>query len=267
MKGQVVLGKQYLSKAFVRVYPDSSSTPVLKLESDADGWIAFQVPLQKFYTVKISKPGYVTKIISVDAHLPKSQENGDYYFEFAVELFENIQGLDVSILKDPIAKIFFNTFTKKFDYDYNYTVKINGDLKKMYHEYDILKKQGKTQAIVSEPKKEGDRTAAALPDTSNKNAAAMPVQAIKSESVSYSVEILSSSEQLPRNSSKFKGMVNTKEYKEGDLYKYYVGDYATREEAQKMKERIAGYFPEAFIVQFKEGKRIGRNEAMNEQGK
>ena len=99
MKGQVVFGKQYLSKAFIRVFADSSSTPVQKLESDIEGWVAFQLPLQGSYTIKISKQGYVTKIITIDAHLPKSQETGNYYFEFAVELFENIEGLDVSVLK------------------------------------------------------------------------------------------------------------------------------------------------------------------------
>ena len=113
MKGQVVIGKKYLSKAFIRIYADSSSTPI-----------------QKLYIIKISKQGFVTKIITVDAHLPKSKETGNYYFEFALELFENIEGLDVSMLKNPIAKVFFNTFTKKFDYDFNYTAKINNDLKK-----------------------------------------------------------------------------------------------------------------------------------------
>jgi hypothetical protein len=40
-----------------------------------------------------------------------------------------------------------------------------------------------------------------------------------------------------------------------------VGDYASREEAEKMKVKISSYFPDASIVSFKDGKKIKMNEA------
>lgn len=261
MKGRVTFGKKNLDKAFVRIYADTTPNIVQKMESDHGGWVAFQLPIQKFYTIKISKPGYVTKIIHVDAQMPKSQETGDYYFEFAVDLFEEVEGLDVSMLKNPVAKIFFNTFIKKFDYDYNYTAKINNDVKKLYRDYELLKNPGGTQAETAAPS-ESIKSQTITPDTSKEYAPANTITVIKSgPKIIFSVEILSSYEQVPRNSPRFKGIVNAKEYQEGDVYKYSVGEYPTKEEAEKMKDRIAGYFPDANIVSFKEGKKIVEGES------
>ena len=258
MKGQVSCGKENLSKAYIRIYADSASTLVQKIESDNEGWIAFQLPLQKFYTIKISKMGYVTKIITVDAKMAKGYLTGDYYFEFGVDLFEEIEDLDVSMLKNPVAKIFFNTFTKKFDYDYNYTVKINTDVKKLYRNYELLKKQGKT-AVTSKQKPD---TATSSADIAKKSEIVNPITILKSEArIIFSVDIISSSEQVPRNSPRFKGIINVREYQEGDTYKYYVGEYPSKTEAEKMKDRISGYFPEAGIAAFKDGKKITLEEA------
>ena len=97
--------------------------------------------MQHFFTIKITSPGYVTKIITTDTHVPKKEAGGEYLFQFTASLFEVIPDLDVAILKFPIAKVFFNTLTKKFDYDYNYTVMINNDVKNMYHDYYLLKRE------------------------------------------------------------------------------------------------------------------------------
>ena len=141
MKGRIMCGKKGLDSALVSVYLDSSSTLVQKTESDEKGWLALRLPVGKFYIIQISKTGYVPKIITIDSHMPKSFQTGDYYFEFSADLFEEIQGLDVTMLKLPVAKIFFNSFAKKFDYDYNYTAKINNDIKKLYESYKALKRK------------------------------------------------------------------------------------------------------------------------------
>lgn len=266
MKGRIGLGKKSLSKAFIRIYTDSSVTPIQKFESDIDGWIAFQIPLQKFYTIRISKQGYVTKIITVDAHMPKSQETGDFYFEFSVELFENIERLDVSMLKDPVAKIFFNTFTKKFDYDYNYTAKINNDLKKMYHDYDLLKKQGAATLVASDLK-EKQKTENAFTETEKKSILTPPATVIKSnpilsqQKVVFSIQIFSSSQQEPSNSIKFQRITDVKEMHENGKYHYHTGEFSDHSAAEKMLESIKKDFPNAFIIAFVEGIKISDKEA------
>lgn len=266
MKGQVTYGKKKLDKAFVKIYVDTTSNIVQKMQSDNEGWFAFQLPIQKSYTIRISKPGHVTKIISVDAFMPKSKE-GDYYFEFSVDLFEEMEGLDVSVLKNPVAKIFFNSFTQKFDYDYNYTVKINSDIKKLYRDYELLKKSDNKQTATLS-KSETEKTQLPASDTSQKYIPANTITLVKSESkIIFSVEIFSSDVQVPKNSVRFKGVVNVKEYKEGDVYKYAIGEYPTKEDAEKMKSRIEGYFSGTSIVSFKEGKKIIEEESSAPQEK
>jgi len=264
MKGKVTQGKKALNRSFIRIYADSSPVVMQKIETDNEGWLAFQLPLQKFYTIKVSKVGYVTKIITVDAHMPKSFETGDYYFEFSIDLFEEIQGLDVSLLKDPVTKIFFNTFNKGFDYDYNYTVKINNDVKKLYQEYQQMLKAGKKQTPgdIKKP----DETAS---DTAKKQTTVVQPPVVKKNTtgITFSIELFSSNEQVQKNSPQFKSLVNVKEYQDGTSYVYYVGEYQTIADAEKMKERIAGYFPSAAIIAFKEGKKLDLDEALKQTGK
>jgi hypothetical protein len=256
MKGQIVRGKKPLSMAFIRIYADSSSSLSQKIQTDNEGWVAFQLQLDKFYTIKISKPGYVTKIITVDAHLNKHYQTGDYYFEFGMDLFEEIEGLDVSMLRDPIAKVFFNTFTKKFDYDYNYTATINSNLDKLYKNYKSLKKKDGDTPPVKQTT-EADTEKVQVQE---------PVKVIQSgPKIIYSVDIITSDEQVPHNSPRFKGIIAFKEVKEGDNYKYYVGEYPSLAEAEKMKERILGYFPDAKVAAFKEGQKITLEEAAGQK--
>ena len=249
MKGRVIVGKKALAKASVKVYADTTSNIVQRMETDEGGYLALHLFLQKSYTIKISKPGYVTKIVSLDAHLPEKHASGDYYFEFSMDLFEELEGLDVSMLKYPVAIITFNTFKKNFDYDYNYTSMINMRLKKLYDQAKALKKGKKQDSGQSPAVKDTTSMPPPVPQPKMAVVGARP-------KTTYSVEIFSSSEQMQKNSAAFKGMVNVKEYQENGTYKYYVGDYPTQKDAEKMRDNIAGFFPNATIISFFEGKKV-----------
>jgi hypothetical protein len=58
-----------------------------------------------------------------------------------VDLFEEVPGLNVNVLKNPIAKVSYNFAMEGFAYDVVYTSKINTELKKMYKEYYRLQKE------------------------------------------------------------------------------------------------------------------------------
>jgi Flp pilus assembly pilin Flp len=84
----------------------------------------------------------------------------------------------------------------------------------------------------------------------------------KTQVIIFKVQILSSSTRLTKNSPQFKGLKNVWEYKENGLYKYTVGNetdlksaYALQSELRKMG------FVGAFVVAFKNGKRIPIREA------
>jgi hypothetical protein len=101
------------------------------------GKCEFKLPLNKKFIIRVTKKGYVTKFIEVNSKVPHDKKK-EYVFPFQVDIFEEIKGLDVSVLNNPVAKITYSTFEERFVYDVNYTNKINADLKKMYKDYYFL---------------------------------------------------------------------------------------------------------------------------------
>lgn len=86
----------------------------------------------------------------------------------------------------------------------------------------------------------------------------------------FRVQITSSSNKIPLNSRKFKGLTNIFEYTAGDVYKYAVGDCVTQEEASVLlKEVKSKGFDDAFLVAFYLGERVSVKKAKEliEQGK
>lgn len=66
----------------------------------------------------------------------------------------------------------------------------------------------------------------------------------------YGIQILVSRSLLYPSSREFKGW-NAKSFKEGNVYKYYVGNYNTMEEAREALPKVRNSFPEAFVVKIK----------------
>ena len=87
-----------------------------------------------------------------------------------------------------------------------------------------------------------------------------PVKAVPARPV-YKVQILASSSKIKVGDARLKGLKNTEYYQEGGLYKYTVGSSEDFNEMNRLRREIAQTFPEAFIVAFKDGKRINVNEA------
>ncbi len=94
------------------------------------------------YIIEFSKPGHVTKRIELSTkHVPP--EDAKYGFDFPMEmnLFEQMEGLDVSILNQPIAKVAFNPATGYMDYDPAYTNSIKKELDRLKKELEERLKQ------------------------------------------------------------------------------------------------------------------------------
>ena len=73
------------------------------------------------------------------------------------------------------------------------------------------------------------------------------VQAARKDSGKFGIQILASSYLLPDDAKEFKGW-RCSRIKSGRNYKYYIGEYSTRDEAVKALPRIRNSFPEAFII-------------------
>ncbi|MGL4596941.1 MAG: hypothetical protein ACRCYO_05410, partial [Bacteroidia bacterium] len=97
------------------------------------------------FMMHISKDGYVEKMVIVDTHVPLERRS-TYQFTFDIDIFEKINGLDVSVLEKPIARISFKPYDKKFVYDKEHTSQVNTKLQKMYSDYYALKRKEKKLA-------------------------------------------------------------------------------------------------------------------------
>jgi ABC-type multidrug transport system fused ATPase/permease subunit len=79
----------------------------------------------------------------------------------------------------------------------------------------------------------------------------------KNQEIIFKVQIISSDTRLAKNSPKFKKIKGVWEYKDGDLYKYTVGNQKDLKSAYALQSELRKKgFSGAFVVAFKNGKRI-----------
>lgn len=84
----------------------------------------------------------------------------------------------------------------------------------------------------------------------------------KAESgVVYKVQIFALPEKLGNNDPKYAGMKNVDKYFEGKLWKYTVGSEKKFSDIQIVLKKAKEKFPDAFIIAFKDGKKLPVSEA------
>jgi hypothetical protein len=106
------------------------------------GKCTFRLPLDRQYLVEISKPGFITKRFEINTKVPGDKKDA-FDFDFDMDIFEKVEGLDVSVLDKPIAKVMFDPPNNQFMYDAAYTHRINSDIQLLYRNYYILSKKQK----------------------------------------------------------------------------------------------------------------------------
>ena len=106
----------------------------LKLETNSKGKCDFRLPLEHIFKIQVSKNGFVSKYFEVKTVVPKTNF-GKYEFNFNLDIFEEIKNMDVSVLKKPIGKVFFDPDNKRFEYDDIYSSEVNLTSKQLYKNY------------------------------------------------------------------------------------------------------------------------------------
>lgn len=109
------------------------------------GKCSFKLPLDKNLKIQVSKKGFVSKSIAVNTKVPANNKDA-FNFSCDVDIFEEVPGLDVTILNTPIARITYSPSLETFQYDVSYTNKVNVELKKMYKKYYALQEAQKDTA-------------------------------------------------------------------------------------------------------------------------
>ena len=121
-----------LDSVLITIY--NGDIPMTETWTNKKGKCTFKLPLDKNLKIQISKKGFVTKSIAVNTKVPAANKDV-FSFSCDVDIFEEIVGLDVTVLNSPIAKITYSPSLESFQYDVSYTNKVNVELKKMYKKY------------------------------------------------------------------------------------------------------------------------------------
>ena len=80
----------------------------------------------------------------------------------------------------------------------------------------------------------------------------------------FKIQILTSNKKLGSNSKLFKGVKPVSYYIENNIYKYTYGENTNYNKILKLKRSIDSKFKDAFIIAFKNGKKMNINQAIRE---
>ena len=110
--------------------------------------------------------------------------------------------------------------------------------------------EAKSKKVDFEAKKENQENVAAESGNINKE-------------IIFKVQVLSSENPLGSDSLRFNGLKNVWEYQDGGLYKYTIGNKRDIQSASALQSELRKKgFSDAFVVAFKNGKRIPAREAL-----
>lgn len=190
--------------------------------------------------------------------------------------------------QDYIASCIFRAFRKYKNEMEGKTAKFNDDIENQ-EPYDSLKEPEETPGkkdepekdvvVKTEPKKDEGKK---VPDPvvkkdepkkepvveAKKNEMEVVTEASKllnsaavESGVRFKVQILSSDKKLALDSDKFKGVEDVWEYQVNGIYKYTAGSYTEQGPAVKLQNELRKKgFSDAFVVAFRDGKRIPLND-------
>lgn len=100
--------------------------------------------------------------------------------------------------------------------------------------------------------------------TSKPSASASKPAAANPSKPVFKVQIFSSKAKVKAGDSQFKGLEGCESYEEGSYIKYTYGASNNYNEINRLRKDVAEKFPQAFVIAFKDGKKIDVNEGIRE---
>ena len=147
---------------------------------------------------------------------------------------------------DALARSIYQAFMKYRGQSYT-TLAKNNVVAPIKQEKPASKSQGKSQ---TKPQAQKKPAASAQKSTSGK-----PV---------FKIQILTSDKKLASNNKQFKGLSPVEYFQEKGIYKYTYGASTDYNKVLRTKKQISAKFKGAFIIAFKDGKKMDVNQAIKE---
>ena len=101
-------------------------------------------------------------------------------------------------------------------------------------------------------------------DTVATSSTAVSSNSIATSAPMFKVQILASASKLPSSSPQLKGQEGVDSYEEGGLYKFTIGASTDYNEISQLRKSVLEKFPQAFIIAFKDGKKMDVRLAIEE---
>lgn len=131
--------------------------------------------------------------------------------------------------------------------------------------YDMGDNTRPAQAKVEEPAPVQKPKTPSKPQNANKpKNESTKSKGTQSDKPIFKIQILTSDKKLPAGSKLFKGLTPVGHYQEKGIYKYTYGESHDYNKVLRAKRQISSKFKDAFIIAFKNGKKMNVNEAIKE---
>lgn len=110
--------------------------------TSANGKYEFNLDYGHEYKLLYEKPGMVGKNVTIDTKgIPEADRAGGSAMNVEMTLFQDIPGIDYSILNQPIGKSKYDAGTGNLAWDLAYTEQMRAELNRLQKEYDEKKKR------------------------------------------------------------------------------------------------------------------------------
>jgi tetratricopeptide (TPR) repeat protein len=119
---------QPLANVKVTLYKNGTSVRIVHTESN--GEFIFNLDINSEYLIEIEKPGYLSKRIAFNTEIP-AEVTGRWTMEFAMNLFPGCEGVNTSILNEPVDRIKYSSNKADFISDEGYVANMRGRIAKL----------------------------------------------------------------------------------------------------------------------------------------
>ncbi|UCH13848.1 MAG: hypothetical protein JSV22_12165 [Bacteroidales bacterium] len=133
INGIAELDMKPVLNAVVTLYEENSK--VKSIRTGSTGRFSFKLDMNKDYILEVAKDGYVEKRIRFITKIP-DDITGSWVREFAVGLVKYCEGVNYSVLKDPVDVIKYSVRRQDFDSDKTFVYKVKPRLENLYIDVD-----------------------------------------------------------------------------------------------------------------------------------
>jgi tetratricopeptide (TPR) repeat protein len=133
VRGTSELEMKPLARATATLYEGTNK--VQSIQTASDGSFSFRLEINRQYTIQLEKDGLVGKRISFDTHMP-DEEKGKWMNEFSIGLVRFCDGVDYSILKEPVDRVKFDPKRRQYISDKDYVSSMRPRIENVLAKYD-----------------------------------------------------------------------------------------------------------------------------------